>query len=107
MFEYLMPRLLLRDCPARSCRERPRRRWHGRSSTAGSRACRGGSPNQPTASQYVEGDYQYQAFGVPGLGLKRGLGRDLVVAPYATAMAAMISPREASGEPPPPGRRRR
>ncbi len=32
-------------------------------------------------------NYQYRAFGVPGLGFKRGLERDLVVAPYATIMA--------------------
>ncbi len=37
-------------------------------------------------------NYQYRAFGVPGLGLKRGLADDLVVAPYATAMALMIAP---------------
>ena len=36
--------------------------------------------------------YQYSAFGVPGLGLKRGLFEDVVVAPYATALAAMIDP---------------
>ncbi len=41
------------------------------------------------------GNYQYRAFGVPGLGLKRGLAEDLVIAPYATAMALMIAPREA------------
>ena len=40
-------------------------------------------------------NYQYRAFGVPGLGLKRGLADDLVIAPYATAMALMIAPREA------------
>ncbi|MDD4018878.1 MAG: glucoamylase family protein, partial [Kiritimatiellae bacterium] len=40
-------------------------------------------------------NYQYRAFGVPGLGLKRGLSEDLVVAPYATVMALMISPRKA------------
>jgi cellobiose phosphorylase len=40
-------------------------------------------------------NYQYRAFGVPGLGLKRGLAEDLVIAPYATAMALMISPRQA------------
>ena len=34
--------------------------------------------------------YQYSGFGVPGLGLKRGLSEDLVVAPYATALAAMV-----------------
>ncbi|MBC8001984.1 MAG: cyclic beta 1-2 glucan synthetase, partial [Opitutaceae bacterium] len=37
-------------------------------------------------------NYQYRAFGVPGLGLKRGLAADLVIAPYATAMALMVSP---------------
>ena len=36
--------------------------------------------------------YQYSNFGVPGLGLERGLGEDLVVAPYATALAAMVDP---------------
>ncbi|MEZ5015033.1 MAG: glucoamylase family protein [Chitinophagales bacterium] len=41
-------------------------------------------------------NYQYRAFGVPGLGLKRGLDEDLVVAPYATAMALMIEPKKAS-----------
>ena len=34
------------------------------------------------------GNYQYRAFGVPGLGLKRGLADDLVIAPYATALAS-------------------
>ena len=40
-------------------------------------------------------NYQYRAFGVPGLGLKRGLGEDLVVAPYASALALMIAPEAA------------
>jgi cyclic beta-1,2-glucan synthetase len=39
--------------------------------------------------------YQYRAFGVPGLGLKRGLGDELVVAPYASMMALMVAPEEA------------
>jgi cyclic beta-1,2-glucan synthetase len=43
----------------------------------------------------VQLNYQYRAFGVPGLGLKRGLAEDLVIAPYATAMALMVSPVEA------------
>ncbi len=37
-------------------------------------------------------NYQYRAFGVPGLGLKRGLEVDLVIAPYATALSLMIAP---------------
>jgi len=40
-------------------------------------------------------NYQYRAFGVPGLGLKRGLAEDLVVAPYASVMALMVAPRAA------------
>ncbi|MDQ3057013.1 MAG: cyclic beta 1-2 glucan synthetase, partial [Pseudomonadota bacterium] len=37
-------------------------------------------------------NYQYRAFGVPGLGLKRGLAQDLVIAPYASMMALMTDP---------------
>ena len=40
-------------------------------------------------------NYQYRAFGVPGLGLKRGLADDLVVAPYATLIATPLRPHEA------------
>ncbi|HEX2861792.1 MAG TPA: glucoamylase family protein, partial [Lacunisphaera sp.] len=40
-------------------------------------------------------NYQYRAFGVPGLGFKRGLAEDLVVAPYAAAMALMVAPVDA------------
>ena len=47
----------------------------------------------------AHGIYQYGAFGVPGLGLKRGLADDLVVAPYASALALMVMPREACREP--------
>jgi cellobiose phosphorylase len=43
----------------------------------------------------AHGVYQYGAFGVPGLGFKRGLANDLVVAPYASALALMVMPREA------------
>ena len=38
--------------------------------------------------------YQYRAFGVPGIGFKRGLAKDLVIAPYASALALMVSPAE-------------
>ena len=40
-------------------------------------------------------NYQYRAFGVPGLGLKRGLAADMVIAPYASALALMVSPEAA------------
>ncbi|MDE2365444.1 MAG: cyclic beta 1-2 glucan synthetase [Betaproteobacteria bacterium] len=43
----------------------------------------------------VQFNYQYRAFGVPGLGLKRGLGEDLVIAPYASVLALMVAPEAA------------
>ncbi|HSN62538.1 MAG TPA: glucoamylase family protein, partial [Ferruginibacter sp.] len=39
-------------------------------------------------------NYQYRAFGVPGLGFKRGLGEDLVISPYATLMSLMVAPQD-------------
>lgn len=43
----------------------------------------------------AQGNYQYRAFGVPGLGFKRGLANDLVIAPYASVMALMVDPEPA------------
>jgi len=43
----------------------------------------------------VHMNYQYRAFGVPGLGFKRGLAEDLVIAPYASALALMVAPEAA------------
>lgn len=39
--------------------------------------------------------YQYRAFGIPGLGLNRGLEDNLVVAPYAAMLALMVLPEKA------------
>ncbi|HNS33041.1 MAG TPA: glucoamylase family protein, partial [bacterium] len=43
----------------------------------------------------AEKNYLYAAFGVPGLGFKRGLAENLVVAPYASALALMVKPETA------------
>ncbi len=43
----------------------------------------------------IQFNYQYRAFGVPGLGLKRGLAEDLVIAPYASVLGLMVAPEEA------------
>ncbi len=40
-------------------------------------------------------NYQYRAFGVPGLGFKRGLADDLVIAPYASVMSLMVDAKAA------------
>ncbi|MBN1248170.1 MAG: hypothetical protein JXC32_10970, partial [Anaerolineae bacterium] len=38
-------------------------------------------------------NYQYRGFGVPGVGRKRGLGEDLVIAPYASLLATKVVPQ--------------
>jgi cyclic beta-1,2-glucan synthetase len=95
MFEYLMPELLLRryrgTLLAESCEAAVARQIE----YARERGVPWGISESAFSSQYINLDYQYQAFGVPGLGLKRGLAQDLVVAPYATALAAMVRPHEA------------
>ena len=95
MFEYLMPLLVMPTYEGtlldHTCRLAVRRQIeYG--------ALRG-VPWGISESGYYRTDvhlnFQYRAFGVPGLGLKRGLDEDLVIAPYASALALMVAPVEA------------
>jgi cyclic beta-1,2-glucan synthetase len=90
MFEYLMPALVMR-APEGSLLDRTCRLVVKRQIAYGASH---GVPWGISESAYNVRDlaltYQYSGFGVPGLGLERGLGEDLVVAPYATALAAMV-----------------
>ncbi|HSJ97565.1 MAG TPA: glucoamylase family protein, partial [Myxococcota bacterium] len=95
MFEYLMPSLVMR-APAGSLLEQTSRLIVRRHQRYGAEL---GVPWGVSESAYhardLELTYQYSNFGVPGLGLKRGLGGDAVIAPYATALAAMVDPEAA------------
>ncbi len=95
MFEYLMPILVMRTFRetllGHACEislERQVRYGAER-----------GSPWGVSESAYNVRDrhltYQYRAFGVPDLALKRGLGRDHVIAPYASGLATMLDPEGA------------
>jgi cyclic beta-1,2-glucan synthetase len=95
MFEYLMPLLVMptyeNSLLDQTCKAAVRRQVdYGRQ-------C--GIPWGISESGYntvdIRLNYQYRAFGVPGLGLKRGLVDDLVIAPYASALALMVAPEEA------------
>ena len=95
MFEYLMPLLVMPTYDAtlldQTCRAAVRRQIaYGKQR---------GVPWGISESGYNTIDahmnYQYRAFGVPGLGLKRGLAEDLVIAPYASALALMVAPEAA------------
>ncbi len=95
MFEYLMPSLVMR-APAGSLLEQTvrlvvkRQQAHGRSL-----AIPWGISESAYNARDIEFTYQYSNFGVPGLGLKRGLSENVVIAPYATALAAMVDPQGA------------
>lgn len=92
MFEYLMPLLVMRryegtllDETYVSVVQRQIEYWRQQ-----------GVPWGISEAGYNARDmqlnFQYGAFGVPGLGLKRGLSADLVISPYSTMLAAMIEP---------------
>jgi cyclic beta-1,2-glucan synthetase len=95
MFEYLMPLLVMPNYENtlldQTCRAVVRRQIEYGELR--------GVPWGISESGYnrtdAELNYQYRAFGVPGLGLKRGLAEDLVIAPYASVLALMVAPRAA------------
>lgn len=96
MFEYLMPLLLTKafreSLLARAC-------WMAVRSQIAYAARRGipwGVSEAAFSALDTHQTYQYRAFGVPWLGLKRGLEEDLVVAPYATALALAVDPSAAA-----------
>ncbi len=96
MFEYLMPDLVL-DPPSGSLLEHTNRLVVRRQIRYGEeRGVPWGISEAAYNARDVHFTYQYSNFGVSGLGLKRGLAEDLVVAPYATALAAMVDPVAAS-----------
>jgi len=95
MFEYLMPRLMLKSLPGTLLAEAGRTAVARQIEYGQQLAIPWGISESSFGSQSPDGNYQYQAFGVPGLGLKQGLADDQVVAPYATVIAGMLLPHEA------------
>lgn len=95
MFEYLMPYLIM-GAPPGTLLAQTRRLVVERQMEYGKER---GVPWGVSESAYngrdLELTYQYSYFGVPGLGLARGLSEELVIAPYATALAAMVRPKAA------------
>ncbi|CAK7255795.1 MULTISPECIES: GH36-type glycosyl hydrolase domain-containing protein [unclassified Shinella] len=95
MFEYLMPSLVMR-APAGSLLDDTNRLIVARQEAYGrSRNVPWGVSESAFNARDMEFTYQYSNFGVPGLGLKRGLSGNMVVAPYATGLAAMVDPHAA------------
>ncbi len=95
MFEYLMPSLVMRT-PIGSLIEQTNRLVVEQQIVYARKL---NLPWGVSESAYNVRDkemtYQYSNFGLPGLGLKRGLGQDAVIAPYATGLACLVDPKAA------------
>ena len=96
MFEYLMPQLLMRSFSGtlldQSCRAAVQRQIdYGRSSAA----CRGASRSRPTPSPIARARISTARSACPGSASGAASSTDLVIAPYATALASQVSPEAA------------
>lgn len=95
MFEYLMPHIVFANPAGSLLRQTLQLVVRKQIRYAQSLALPWGISESAYAARDRQSTYQYSNFGVPGLGLKRGLADNLVIAPYASALAAMIRPKEA------------
>jgi len=96
MFEYLMPLLVMRSPPGSLLEQTYRLVVRRQERYGATRGVPWGISESAFNARDLALTYQYSNFGIPGLGLKRGLSEDLVIAPYATALAAMIDPGAAA-----------
>ncbi|AZO08410.1 protein ndvB [Mesorhizobium sp. M3A.F.Ca.ET.080.04.2.1] len=95
MFEYLMPPLVMKEPHGSILNQTSKLIIRRQIQYARSKNVPWGISEAAYNARDRELTYQYTNFGVPGLGLKRGLGQNTVIAPYATILAAQFSPREA------------
>ena len=96
MFEYLMPSLVMRAPGSGLLDQTTRLIVQRQIAYADSLGIPWGISESAFNARDIEFNYQYSNFGVPGLGLKRGLADNTVIAPYATGLAAMIAPQSAA-----------
>ena len=92
MFEYLMPLLIMRDYDYTLLDETYTAVVKGQRQYAEQRHLPWGISESGFYAFDLHLNYQYKAFGIPQLGLKRGLVNDMVVTPYATFLALPIDP---------------
>ena len=96
MFEYLMPQLVMPSYENTLLYQTNRATVKRQIEYATQRNVPWGISESGYNSVDANFNYQYRAFGVPGLGLKRGLEEDLVIAPYASMLALVVAPSKAS-----------
>lgn len=96
MFEYLMPALVMRAPEGSLLAQTSRLIVQRQIDYAATLGLPWGISESAYNARDLELTYQYSNFGVPGLGLKRGLGANAVIAPYATALATMVDPEDSA-----------
>ncbi|PWQ93791.1 GH36-type glycosyl hydrolase domain-containing protein [Leucothrix arctica] len=96
LFEYLMPPLLLNSQHDTLLAVSQRAAIAVQRSYAKQHKVPWGISESGYAHINLHHHYSYQAFGVPELGLKRGLADNLVIAPYASALALPLVPADAA-----------
>ncbi|MCX2201996.1 hypothetical protein LDO48_19770 [Pantoea agglomerans] len=96
MFEYLMPHLVMPVYPDTLLEKMALSAVRQQIASGNSTDTPWGVSESGYAAFDVNHNYQYRAFGTPELGLKRGLNDNHVVAPYATLLALMVLPQEAT-----------
>ena len=95
MFEYLMPLLVMRSYAGTLLDQTNQTVVRRQIEYGRERGVPWGVSESAFNARDLQLNYQYGPFGIPGLGLKRGLSDDLVVSPYSSALAAMVDPRAA------------
>lgn len=94
MFEYLMPLLIMKAYPDTILSQTYNFVIEGQIKYGKINKIPWGISESAFYSFDASKNYQYKAFGIPGVGLKRGLGSELVVSPYSTIMGLMVDKKE-------------
>ena len=95
MFEYLMPTLVMQTFPLTLLDQTIRGAVNRQIAYGRDHRVPWGVSESAYNIRDRHATYQYRAFGVPELALERRIGQDLVVAPYATALAMGVDPERA------------
>ena len=92
MFEYLMPAIWLKSHPNTLLDRAAQSAVRAQQSYGASRGVPWGISEAAYSKTDEHGNYQYAAFGVPGLALNVARAGSLVISPYSSCLALMVDP---------------
>ncbi|MDD5018751.1 MAG: glucoamylase family protein, partial [Eubacteriales bacterium] len=95
MFEYLLPLIIMKSYDHTLLGETYRSVVEMQCDYAEQKRIPWGISESGYYAFDLQMNYQYKAFGVPGLGMKSGLVRETVVSPYAVCLALPVNPKAA------------